>query len=93
MRDDTCCFPNLRPGVMLSCGYNGGVELCTSSGIIVENSAGDKWLTVASHGFPLGNETVYHPGANDLVVGTIEKIFEDTDISLAKLRMRIRYSP
>lgn len=93
VRDDTCYFPNLRPGVM-SCACKGREkELCTSSGIIVENSAGDKSLTVASNGFPLGNETVYHPGAaNGLVVGTIEKIIEDTDISLAKLRMGIRYS-
>ena len=92
VRDDTCYFPNLRPGVMLSCGCNGEEELCTSSGIIVENSAGDKWLTVASHGFPLGNETVYHPGANGPVVGTVEKIFGDTDISLAKLQKEICYS-
>lgn len=92
VRDDTCYFPNLRPGVMLSCGCNGGEELCTSSGLIVENSAGDKWLTVASHGFPLGNETVYHPNANGQVIGTVEDIFEDTDISLAKLRMGIRYA-
>lgn len=94
VRDDTCYFPNLRPGVMLSCGCKGGEEeLCTSSGIIVENRAGDKSLTVASNGFPLGNETVYHPGAaKGLVVGIIEKILKDTDMSLAKLRMGIRYS-
>lgn len=30
--------------------------------------------------------------ANDLVVGTVESIFEDTDISLAKLRLGIRYA-
>ena len=84
VRDDTCYIPNLRPGVMLSCGWNGGEELCTGSGIVVENSIGDKWLALASHGFPLGNETVYHPAANGLVIGTVENPFEDTDMSLAK---------
>lgn len=91
VRDDTCYIPDLRPGVMLSCGWNGGEELYTSSGIIVENSIGEKWLTVASHGFPLGNQTVYHPAANGPIIGTVEKLFEDTDIALAKLRMGIHY--
>lgn len=89
VRDDRCYIPDLRSGVTLSCGWNGGEELCTSSGIIVENSIGDKWLTVVSHGFPLG---IRHPAANSPIIGTVEKLFEDTDISLSKLRMGIRYA-
>lgn len=83
LRYDTCYIPNLCPGFVLSCGWNGGEELCASSGIIVENDIGDKWLTIVRHGFPLGNETVYRPTANGLVAGTIEKVFEGTSISLA----------
>lgn len=56
----------------------------------MENGVGHKWLTIASHGFPLGHEMHFHPAANGPVVGTVEKVFEDTDRSLAKLQVGIR---
>lgn len=93
IRDDTCYLPNLRPGVILSCGRQGGEELFTSSGVIVKDEAGQTWMTVASDGFPLGNETVHHPNANYPMIGTVEKIIGETDISLVKLYKGYNYTP
>lgn len=92
VRDDTNYAPNLRPGVMLSCGAQGGEELFTSSGVLLKDPNDKKWLTVASHGFPLGNERVHHPNANSPAIADVEKIFEDTDISLARLHDGVYYS-
>lgn len=39
-------------------------KLLTTSGIIVEDDYGYKYLTMASHSFPLGRESVYQPNAN-----------------------------
>lgn len=93
VRDDTSYSPHLRPGIMLSCGSAlGGAELFTSSGVIVKDKQGDTWLTVASHGFPRGSSTVYHPNPNHPPIGTIEKRFPGTDISLAKLHTGFSYA-
>lgn len=54
----------LRPGVILSSGIGvDGSELQTTSGICVESPSGTKFVTCASHGFPLGLEDAYHPSA------------------------------
>lgn len=92
IRDDTCYTPDLRPGMMLSCGTGGGEEYYTTSGVIVSDLRGEKWLTVATNGFPIGREIVYHPSADYMSVGVVQKVFCATDISLVKLHSNIKYS-
>ena len=52
VRDQTFYEP-IQPGILLS---SGGllIELLTTSGIIVDDNYDYKYLTLASHGFPLG---------------------------------------
>lgn len=50
--------------------------------IIVENGVGDKRR----------KETVYLPAANGPVIGTVRKLFKNTDILLAQLQTGIRYA-
>jgi hypothetical protein len=51
--DDSNYCRSLRPGVMLSCGASTSNELLTSSGVPVKRND-EHFVTVASHGFPLG---------------------------------------
>lgn len=81
----------LRPGVILSSGIGvDGSELQSTSGICVESS-GTKFVTCASHGFPLGLEDAYYPSAAGPKVGAVMRQFLDTDISLLRLADRIQY--
>jgi len=60
--------------------------------LLYKTARGDKWLTVARHGFPQGNETVHHPTAIYPTVGSVEKKFAETDISLVKLHSDVHYA-
>ena len=65
----------------------------TASGIPVEDPrTGEKFVTVASHGFPLGEESVWHPTGAGAVIGEVKAIPGDTGISLMKLLDRTSYS-
>jgi hypothetical protein len=93
----------LRPGIMLA-GFHNNMEqgLGTTSGVCVKSpNSGEKFITVAAHGFPASvGDSVYHPrvnisnGAPDAryQIATIHRKFGDTDIALAQLRPGIRYS-
>lgn len=75
---------------MLNCGTGGGEEYFTSSGVVVRDRKGERWLTVSSHGFPLGREIVYHPSAGNTSVGAVQKTFGGTDILLGRLHNTIK---
>jgi hypothetical protein len=45
----------------------------------------EHFITVASHGFPLDEETVYHPTPSGRVIGKVERCLGETDIALVKL--------
>lgn len=93
-RDDSA-YDVLKPGVMLSCGHFPGdkeslvpprAELLTSSGIRVRDATGNYFVTVAGHGFPLGEERVYHPTSAHLPsIGQVVSRLGGTDIALMKL--------
>lgn len=85
VRGETDYQPILRPGVMVSCGTAGNNELFTTAGVPVKDQDGKKWVTVTTHGFPLGEEKVWHPTAAGAVIGEVRVILEDTDISLVEL--------
>lgn len=99
-RRDDSRYEQLRPGVMLSSGrfidpsnvVPPRSELYTTSGILVKDSNGDTFVTVADHGFPLGEETVYHPGPSGQVVGDVVHRIGGTDIALVRLGDGLRYT-
>ncbi|KAL8869498.1 MAG: hypothetical protein Q9174_004228 [Haloplaca sp. 1 TL-2023] len=97
-RDDSF-YTDHRPGIVLagSPGYLTpslqNAEDVSTSGICVEAPNGNKYVTVASHGFPNGVcSQVWHPDGNGTLLGTIEKVFESSDISLCRLEEGINYS-
>lgn len=57
-------------------------ELLTTSGVLVKDGEGNQYLTVVSHGFPLGEETVYHPNSNGVAIADVERRLSYTDIAL-----------
>lgn len=92
---------HLRPGIMISGrGSNMQEGSRTTSGVCVESPQGKKFITVAAHSFPVGvGCAVYHPqspsnGEPDAryQIGTIDRMFEETDIALAELQPGIRYA-
>lgn len=94
---------DLRPGVLLGGIHrNGDSILVTTSGICVESLSGEKYITVAAHGFPgEGKRPIYQPmpflGSNNQPdprnqIGFIHRVIDDDDIALAKLLPGIKYS-
>lgn len=55
------------------------------SGIIVKNSQGYQYLTLASHGFPPGRELVYHPNVDGTLIGQVHDRLTNTDLALLRL--------
>lgn len=91
-------YANLRPGIMLSSSRFGGTasvpargELLTTSGVLVKDRRGNEYITVAGHGFPLGEERVYHPSSNGIAIADIEYRLGYSDIALARLRPSFSY--
>jgi hypothetical protein len=78
---DTSTYDPLRPGVMIS-----STTLLTTSGILVRDSDGKGFMTVASHGFPENDKEVRHPKPASSIVGNIARDIPFTDISLVELR-------
>lgn len=62
------------------------LELYTTAGVFVKDRDNNEFVTVASHRFPLGEETVYHPVPAGSVIGDIKYRLDETDIALLKLR-------
>ncbi|KAI9795165.1 MAG: hypothetical protein M1816_000187 [Peltula sp. TS41687] len=81
---DRTSYSILRPGVMLSSGSGLSPERLTRSGIKVRNGDGT-YITVATHGFPDGRATVYHPSNDGEVLGAIHDRLAYTSISLLQL--------
>lgn len=82
----------LRPGVMVSSGRDPTthIEYLTSSGVLVEDSRGNRYMTVASHGFPHG-DTVFHPSAGCKNIGQIIMEISHTDVALVKLHDEVQF--
>lgn len=97
IRDDSA-YTDLRPGIMLSSARFEGTasipargELLTTSGVLVKDGEGNQYVTVASHGFALGEETVYHPNPNGVAIADVERRLSYTDIALARLKSSFTY--
>lgn len=60
-------------------------KLLTISRIIVKNDDGYKYLTMASHGFLLGFELVYHSNVNGTQLSKVHNHYINFDITLLKI--------
>ena len=86
---DATKYTTLRPGVMLSSDAGLIAELLTTCGIEVEDQAGSRYITLASHGFPVGQDRIYHPTPQGTLLGTVHTQLGDSDVALLKLPANI----
>jgi hypothetical protein len=77
---------------MLSCGNAEENELLSSSGVVVQDKDLNKYLTVATHGFPTNRREVYHPTGEGSIIGEVHSVLGDSDISLVRLRPGVLYA-
>lgn len=89
---DLSQYRPLRPGVALSCGNSIlGQELLTTSGVLVENQSEERFITVASHGFPPSQEHVYHPDDAGQPTGQVFERLTDSDLAIVRLSSNCSY--
>lgn len=85
---DDSWYDTMRPGVMLSSGRDPeeGSEILSSSGVLVKDRLGYKYMTVAAHGFPglPFDGKVHHPHS-DRILG--EAIIEPTHTGVALVKL------
>ncbi|KAL8839278.1 MAG: hypothetical protein Q9170_001795 [Blastenia crenularia] len=91
--DDTA-YPTHRPGIMItSVGGHEGDDMSTTAGICVRSSSGQKYMAVASRGFPGGvGDIIYHPDRHGHPLGEVAEVFGVSGVSLAKFNPGIQYS-
>lgn len=91
---DNTAYDILRPGVMI-CSHalkedSHTAMFSTTSGVLVQNSAGDRFMTGASHG--IGElEQVWQAGRSDKIIGTTVVEIPRTDISLVELANDVEF--
>jgi hypothetical protein len=93
---DESQYDILRPGLRLASGYDPshpGAYLRTSAGVLVRDSAGNVFMTAASHGFPGGwGTTVYHPSLTEgRNIGELILEITHTDVALVKLNTNEKF--
>ncbi|KAJ5459294.1 hypothetical protein N7530_011238 [Penicillium desertorum] len=85
---DNSEYDVLRLGVMLSSATD---HKYLTAGILAEDSnSGERYMTVASHGFPNGR--VFHPCAIGKEIGQVITEITDTDLTLVKLHNNIQFA-
>lgn len=89
---DNSEYDVLRPGVMLSSERHpiSGLELRTTSGVLVEDFRGERYITAASHSFPYG-ERVFHPSGGGRDIGRLIMELTYTDIAIVKLNENVQF--
>ncbi|KAJ5799978.1 uncharacterized protein N7518_002046 [Penicillium psychrosexuale] len=81
---DDSQYTTLRLGVMVSSVPNSaGESMRSSSGVLVKDHLGSKYMTTAAHRFPF-DKNVYHPSPRGAIIGEISGLTH-TDIALMKL--------
>lgn len=88
-QSDNAEYAVLRPGVMLSSGQDS--ELFVSSGVLVQDRTGDKYMIISSNGFPPGT-TVYQPDNDGHRVGETTAYVLNTALALVKLDDGIEFT-
>ncbi|KAJ5788974.1 uncharacterized protein N7518_005985 [Penicillium psychrosexuale] len=90
---DSSKYDILHPGVMLSSGICSPTEpgyLTTSDVLVEDSNSGERYIAVASHGFPHGGK-VFHPCASGKEIGQIIMEITHTGIAIAKLHDDVPY--
>ncbi|PKX89461.1 uncharacterized protein P174DRAFT_464582 [Aspergillus novofumigatus IBT 16806] len=89
---DNSEYEILRPGVMLGSEKHpiSRMELRTTSGVLVEDGIGERYMTVASYGFPHGDR-VFQPSAEGRDIGKVIMEVSHTDVALVKLNENVRF--
>ncbi|EAW17146.1 uncharacterized protein NFIA_005080 [Aspergillus fischeri NRRL 181] len=89
---DNSEYEILRPGVMLGSEKHpiGRMELRTTSGVLVEDGIGERYMTVASRGFPHGDR-VFQPSAEGRDIGKVIMEVSHTGVALVKLNENVRF--
>ena len=76
---------------MLSSDPDPTAERLTTCGIEVEDQAGSLYITLASDGFPVGQDRIYYPTPQGTFLGTVYARLGDSDIALVKLPANISF--
>lgn len=91
---DDIHYDVLRPGVLIRSkslrNHAHPAIFSTTSGVLVNNSAGDRFMTAASHGIGQG-ETVWHANRPEKIIGEAVVEISFTDVSLLMLKDNIVY--
>ncbi|KAE8347319.1 hypothetical protein BDV24DRAFT_157614 [Aspergillus arachidicola] len=82
----------LRPGVILSSKRHpiSGMELHTTSGVLVEDFGGDRYTATALDGVPHGDGT-FHPCAGRREIGRLSMELGKPDISIVKRNENVQF--
>lgn len=88
-RPDESVYTTLQPGLRITSGTlsaSGQEFMATTTGVLVEDRIGNRYMTAAGHGFPTECGTnVYHPNPRSRVIGELIMELDQTDIALVKL--------
>lgn len=89
---DNAEYDILRPGVMASSGMDSRLsgELLTSTRVMVKDTSGKRFITIASHGFPQG-DVVLHPASGGKQIRKIAKRIPYADIALVELEAGVHF--
>lgn len=88
---DDSQYDTLQPGLRVTSTYlpsKPGMFLSTTTGVLVRDQVGNKFMTVASHGFPgeCGTDVTHPLPAGGRSIGELIMEVSHTDIALVKLR-------
>ncbi|KAK3348912.1 hypothetical protein B0T25DRAFT_458513 [Lasiosphaeria hispida] len=88
---DTSEYETPQPGLRVSSSHppsNPDSFFSTTSGVLLEDSVGNKYMTVASHGFPAecGTDFFHALPGNGRKIGELVMEVSHTDVALVKLR-------
>ncbi|RYP62873.1 hypothetical protein DL769_007132 [Monosporascus sp. CRB-8-3] len=91
---DSTAYDILRPGVMICSKLlkenSHPAVFSTTSGVLVQNAAGDNFMTGASHG--IGDQgTVWQANRSDKIIGKAVAEISFTDVSLLELGKDVRF--
>lgn len=92
---DNSGYDVLRPGVLINSritrGHAHSVVLSTTSGLLVQNSSGDRYMTGAYHGVEDSASRIGEEERTNQIFGDVTHEFPALDISLLQLRDGVKF--
>ncbi|OIW30892.1 hypothetical protein CONLIGDRAFT_700504 [Coniochaeta ligniaria NRRL 30616] len=86
---DESNYPTLQPGLRVASSHIPGDQQYTSTttGVLVKDRDGKRFMTAAAQGFPAAcGSNVYHPDPRSRVIGKLATRLDQTDIALVELK-------